>query len=141
VVRQLVSPEDLVGSEAEIAVDDGDRHAAVRLRRDLVLEDLLHVSSLGRVHRPVPLRGMIASRLDRSRGHQQLRALVDHRPADVDVVEEHVRCHVVADIRDLVAQHEPGLAHARLHAAAKQQLLAEIDLIEARRAQPPRSRK
>ena len=106
-VRQLVAPEDFVGSEVEIAVDDGDRHASVRLRYDLVLEDLLDVSALGRVHRPVPLHGVIAPRLDRGRGHQQLRALVDHRPADVDVVKKHVRRHVVADIHDLVAQHEP----------------------------------
>src|SRR5437899_2266319 len=46
VVWQLVSPEDFVGSEVEIAVDDGDRHASVRLRYDLVLEDLLDVAAL-----------------------------------------------------------------------------------------------
>ena len=103
VVRELVAAEDLVRPEAEPAVDDRDRNPLVRLGGDLVLEDLLDEAASGRLDDVVSLHGVVAARLDRRRGYEQLRPLVDDGPADVDVVEEHVGGAVVADVHDLVA--------------------------------------
>ncbi len=47
-VRELGAVEDLVEADPEPTVDDGSRHAAVRLPAELVLEDLLDEALLGR---------------------------------------------------------------------------------------------
>ena len=68
---------------------------------------------------------MVAARLDGSGRDKQLDALVDDGEADVDVVEEHVRRPVAADVLDLVVDPQARLADPRLDAPPQQQVLAE----------------
>src|SRR5205823_3612373 len=73
VVRELVAAEHLVGTEAETAVHDPDRHAAVTLGGELMLEDLLDEPGRRRFEGPVALRRVVAARLDGGGGYEQLR--------------------------------------------------------------------
>jgi len=106
VVRKLVAPEDLVGPQPELTVDDRHGHRAVRLGGQLVLEDLLDEAVARREEDAVAVRGIVAAWLDGGGRSKELRALVDDGEADVHVVEVHVRRRVVADVLDLVMDAE-----------------------------------
>src|SRR3712207_7907449 len=64
------------------------------------------------LHDALPILLAAGHRL--ARRHEQLRAVVEDREADVDVVEEHVRRRVVADVLNLVPDAEARLADAGL---------------------------
>src|SRR5919106_533311 len=125
VVRQLVVPEKGVQADAQLAVDDCDRHGPVFLRYQVVLEDLFDESASWRSERSVALDWVVPARHDAVRGNQELGPVVNDREASGDVVEVHVRGAVGAHVLDLVVDCEPRLADARLDAPAEEQLLAE----------------
>ncbi len=102
-----------------------DRDRTLRLRSVVVLEDLLHESGRRGRERTVALDGMVAARLDGAGRHEHLGPLVDHREADVDVVEKHVRGAIEADVLDLVVDGQARLADPGLDPSPEQELLAE----------------
>ena len=123
--RELVAAVELVDAEPEPAVDDRDGNDPVGLGGDIVLEHLLDETFRRSHERAVALDGVVAARLDAARRNEQLRAGVDDREADVDVVEEHVRGRVEADVLDRVVDTHARLADTSLDPPAQQELLAE----------------
>ena len=103
----------------------GHRDPAVRLGGEVVLEDLLHVSGLGPVERRVALRRLAGARTHRRGRGEELGAVVDHWPADVHVVEQHVRRRIEALVGDLVPDRQARLAERNLDPASEHQVLSE----------------
>jgi hypothetical protein len=63
--------------------------------------------------------------MQRQRGKQQLRALVDHGEAYVDVVQVHVRGLIVPHVLHLVVDLEPRLPEPGFDAASQEEVLPE----------------
>ena len=115
--------------ELEPPVDERGRNRAVRLRGHRVGVDLLDkVHRLRRGHRavadPVAVRLVASPHHPLHRG-AELAPLVEERPAEVDMVEQHVRGARETAVLDPVLDGEPAPPKARLDAPDEMQVFAE----------------
>src|SRR5712692_6523105 len=105
---------DLVGAEAEAAVDDRHRDGSAGLGRHVVLVALFRKTLVRPGEPPVVTRQVLGHRHAGRRRDQVLGALIDDRPAHVHVVEVHVGRWIEAGVDDLVVHREPALANSGL---------------------------
>ena len=73
-------------------------------------------------------RAVVGDRLDLPRRRDQLAAVVEQRKADVEVVGDHVRHGLVAQVLDHVVDEQPALAQSRPDAACQPDVLARARL-------------
>ena len=120
---------DAEAARAERGIDQGCRRHAVRRRDQVVLIDLLAEVGLGRTLKAIadPLGAQVrVHRMDdRAARQQELGALVEHRPAEIVVVEQHVRGRTKAPVLDPVGDADADAAERRLDPPDQHQVLAE----------------